>query len=219
MGLKEQILESLNNSENNFNQRLKINGISYDLFCELMTASVNSILKRRNESNQFEICQHTSKVLKSVYAWLNCEETINFNRGLFIAGNYGCGKSLMLESFYKVYKEIAKNTQLLKSPSYWKSDELQKHIEEKGFSDALTKFPLFIDEIGREPLIIKNYGNDNKPMVELILKRWDNGALTFCTSNFKIETLGKNDKYGEMIGDRFKQMFNFIEFKGESKRK
>ncbi|KAA6312302.1 hypothetical protein EZS27_036746, partial [termite gut metagenome] len=57
------------------------------------------------------------------------------------------------------------------------------------------------------------------PMIELLCERYDTGAWTHGVSNFTLETLSSENQYGRMTGDRLKSMFNFIELKGESRRK
>ena len=55
--------------------------------------------------------------------------------------------------------------------------------------------------------------------------RYNNGARTFFTSNFKLATLSlgrdKNGEligYGQYIGDRIQEMTNIVEMTGESRR-
>jgi DNA replication protein DnaC len=79
--------------------------------------------------------------------------------------------------------------------------------------------PLIIDEFGREPKQIMDFGNLRSPIVELLCERYDNGAWTHGVSNFTLDTLSSENLYGKMTGDRLKSMFNFIELKGESRRK
>ncbi|GHU69577.1 hypothetical protein FACS189413_08700 [Bacteroidia bacterium] len=57
------------------------------------------------------------------------------------------------------------------------------------------------------------------PTIELLCERYDSGTWTLGTSNFTLETLSSENQYGKMTGDRIKAMFNFIELKGESRRK
>ena len=64
---------------------------------------------------------------------------------------------------------------------------------------------------------INDFGNKIQPIADLISFRYDNGALTHATCNYKIDTL--TEFYGLTTTDRFKEMFNIIELKGESFRK
>ena len=91
--------------------------------------------------------------------------------------------------------------------------------------DMLAKRPLFIDELGREQLEIADFGNKIRPIADLMALRYNNGARTFFTSNFKLSTLsrGRNEKgeligYGQYIGERIQEMTNIVEMPGESRR-
>ena len=215
--LRDQILNNLQNKKESLNIRVPI-PILYKDFELLMEGAGNAILKRRNEIITFTIDANVTAILTIMHNWLTCKS--NHNKGILLIGNYGCGKSLLLESFCDVYKELAKYQDYkLKVPTYYKSTDLVNDLIQYGFLDKFTKFPLFIDELGREPIRILRFGNNEEPMVEMLMKRWDNGALTFGTSNFKLETLSDDKYYGKMIGDRLKQLFTVIEMKGTSRRK
>ena len=91
--------------------------------------------------------------------------------------------------------------------------------------NSLAKRPLFIDEVGREQLEMNAFGNKMRPLADLMALRYNYGALTFFTSNFKLSTLSKghNEKgelvgYGKYIGDRIQEMTNIVEMPGESRR-
>jgi DNA replication protein DnaC len=101
---------------------------------------------------------------------------------------------------------------------------LYKRIIHDGI-DMLAKRPLFIDELGREQLEIAAFGNKIRPIADLMALRYNNGARTFFTSNFKLSTLsrGRNEKgeligYGQYIGERIQEMTNIVEMPGESRR-
>ncbi|MGF2565373.1 hypothetical protein ACQUWZ_26070, partial [Ralstonia pseudosolanacearum] len=90
---------------------------------------------------------------------------------------------------------------------------------------SMRKCPLFIDELGREQLEIYVDGVRIRPIEDLIAMRYEYGACTFFTSNFKIETLsqgyddkGKKIGYGEYIGERFREMCNIVVYPGRSRR-
>jgi DNA replication protein DnaC len=83
---------------------------------------------------------------------------------------------------------------------------------------VFSRMPLVIDELGREPKQIMDFGNLRSPVIELLCERYDRGAWTHGTSNFTLETLCSENQYGKMTGDRIKSMFNFMELKGDSRR-
>jgi hypothetical protein len=52
--------------------------------------------------------------------------------------------------------------------------------------------------------------------MDLLALRYDKHALTFITTNNDLQYFAEN--YGVSLADRMKEMFNFFEMKGESKR-
>ena len=99
-----------------------------------------------------------------------------------------------------------------------KSMELLETLKEKSIK-SFSLFPLVIDEFGREPKQIMDFGNLRSPVIELLCERYDTGAWAHGTTNFTLDTLYAENQYGRMTGDRLKSMFNFIELKGDSRRK
>ena len=86
---------------------------------------------------------------------------------------------------------------------------------------------MFIDELGREKLEMKDYGNVVKPVIDLFAIRYEYGGRTYATSNFTLDTLeaardvkGKvtAQRYGNFIRTRMDEMFNVVELPGENRR-
>ncbi len=77
--------------------------------------------------------------------------------------------------------------------------------------DRLSKTPLLIDEMGREPTLVNTFGTQTTPLVDLIYEKWDAGTVTHITSNMSLPTL--TEIYGEMTASRLFDMLVFIEMK------
>ena len=131
-------------------------------------------------------------------------------------GTFGCGKTILLKSFLDVQDYVTRHiTTMIHSKM------LSDNIYSKGIID-LSRKPLFIDDVGRENLEDTDWGKKIKPFTDLIAIRYENGALTNATSNFKIESLAgdaKNKGYGTYITSRMEEMFNVIMLPGSSRRK
>ena len=143
----------------------------------------------------------------------------NIHKGIYIGGKVGCGKTLLMQSFCEILHLISGRTVEMIPATL-----LHERIIHDGI-DQLAKRPLFIDELGREQLEISAYGNKIRPIADLMALRYNNGARTFFTSNFKLKTLSKgyNEKgelvgYGQYIGERIQEMTNIVEMPGESRR-
>jgi len=93
-------------------------------------------------------------------------------------------------------------------------------LNESTFNDVVTTNPVErgFDELGREQIPAKHFGNDLNVMEYVFSMRYSlrNSARTHVTTNLKIESIPKI--YNEYIFDRLNEMFNFIEVRGESFR-
>ena len=83
--------------------------------------------------------------------------------------------------------------------------------------DVFSKEVLFIDDLGEESLTVKNYGNEQSPLIEVLYKRYDKRQFTVITTNKSEEEI--QQMYGERIADRFKEMFDRVFFGHQSFRK
>jgi DNA replication protein DnaC len=174
---------------------------------------------------------------------INGKELDNsFEKGLLIIGDYGNGKTTIMQCFEILFKknfEIAmtenwdtlKDWQNLRFKSSKSHDivtefETLMNIESKdNFYKKYSQFRYYFDDVKKEKTA-SNYGK-TEIIKELIEKRYDKKAKTFITCNYKEgcsndlqEALVEfGDRYGGHFYDRLFEMFNIIEFKGKSFRK
>ena len=200
-------------------RRFVIKEYSFDQFCELIVAYGCIQLVNRSEIKKFTLLPEDIEVLKKLYQWTVGDPSFdgNLTRGIMLIGKFGSGKSLIMEAWCSILIDYAIDNKLGLAVWY-KSSKLYAELLAKSDSKALAKRMLFIDDFGRDSMRSKNYGTEVSPVADLLLERYDNGSITHGTGNRTIETLSSDDFYGPMLGDRFKQMFNFIEHKGSSRR-
>ena len=88
-------------------------------------------------------------------------------------------------------------------------DETQEKRQSEGYVTfdmvKTTKRILFIDDLGTEPLAVRNYGNEIMPLTELLLHRYDKGLPTVITTNLGDQAIA--DTYGPRILDRLNEMY------------
>lgn len=75
---------------------------------------------------------------------------------------------------------------------------------------------LLIDDVGREPKEILDYGNALYPFIDLMQYRYENGLGTIFTTNLTGAEL--RERYGERIADRMREKCFFVSFEGQSFR-
>lgn len=195
--------------------------ISYDDFIELMKMHSKSF------DIEFIIDQENEWLIKELYYYFigSSKFSKNLESGILVTGNYGTGKSLILNLYCQINNDFVKQKELKRYISIKHSKELALEIFEgtetlKAGRSVLRyyqKRDLFIDELGKEPIEGKtNIGIKVYPIIDLIDLRYHNGGLTFATANFKAESF--ETIYNKGITERFKEIFNHFELKGKSRR-
>ncbi len=150
--------------------------------------------------------------------------------GVLLCGNVGNGKTTMLKAFqqcvnflqskhhfnffngsngneiFKAEMRIADVRDILR---YAKSNEAEYY--------AVRTSPLLgIDDLGKEPLEVLDYGNVLSPVVDILEYRYDKQLFTFVTSNLNKHEI--RPKYGDRVADRMNEMFRKIGFNNPSYR-
>jgi energy-coupling factor transporter ATP-binding protein EcfA2 len=141
---------------------------------------------------------------------------IDPNKGILLSGPVGCGKTSLMKLLrhivphQKPYEIIpARNiTFTFNNIGY-------KIIEEYGNSSFYCFDDLGVETTGR------HFGKDCNVMGEILLSRYDlflkRGIRTHATTNLNAQEL--EERYGNRVRSRMRQLFNLIAFDKESKDK
>lgn len=195
--------------------------VGYSEFCDLFIAFGTHCLYRQHQPHGFIIDGNNELTIEQLYLYVTNNSSFegDLHKGIMLQGKYGCGKTLILETYTLIHNHIVQRFGLrLPLFTFIKSVNLQEDIIKNSLQFFMYR-PLVIDEFGREAKTVQDYGNILRPISELLSVRSDIGALTHGTTNFTLETLITDNFYGGMIGDRLKMMFNFITVSGDSRRK
>jgi len=186
--------------------------MSYDEFKELICAYAYEIMLQRSVVQVFVVDKNDGPIIKQLYFYLtnNPECDWNLNAGLMFAGKVGCGKSLLMMAYLKISNEY---TSKLTTSVHAKT--LAGLLKTSSIEEYARR-PLFIDELGREESEVRDYGNVVKPIIDLFALRYEYGARTYATTNFKLDSIEKF--YGEFIRTRMEEMMTYVNFPGESRR-
>lgn len=150
----------------------------------------------------------------------------SFKKGILIIGGYGVGKT----NFMKVFEEIFKNYRDLRFKYYSSKDVVleynhcQTPDDKSSYFFDLQRPVLYLDDINSEN-IASNYGKV-EIIEEILMNRCELNLKTFASCNYTSEKncasqtlLDLGERYGGRLFDRFHEMFNIIEFHGQSFRR
>ena len=151
------------------------------------------------------------------------ENEISLNKGIFLVGTKGTGKSILMKTFKKYTGEINH----VNSFQWFDSAQIIDSANLFGIS-ILKQFDIYegrsitcyIDDICSQNEKVKNFGTDISVIEQLINLRYNlfqrYGKLTHFSSNIYPEQMDKF--YESRIIDRLKEMCNFVELTGKSRR-
>lgn len=140
--------------------------LSYEEFCWALTTNANNILLKRGFMHHFEIDVSNQEVIRQLFLYFTGDSACKWNihAGIIFAGKVGCGKTLLLTAYI-----LLANTMARKQITMYHANELCEFIREQGIKEIDRK-PLFIDELGREPNEVVDFGNVKKPIVDSVSK-------------------------------------------------
>lgn len=187
---------------------------------------------RRHFVEHYELLNENKQVIEKLVKYFNNEpqDDVSLQKGVFLYGPVGTGKTTLMRAFSKFKHETRFNfiscRELQKqfATNGWKS--LQKYGRDSYFKENLradSKPVVYcFDDFGSEGRA-KYFGNDANVMEEVLQDRYEEfsrtGMITHITSN-----LGKNgdlieEIYGVRVRSRIREMFNVIELNTKDFRK
>lgn len=206
----------------NLPQRDKIE-IEYKDFLELLTIECELVLIKHGRSvdTKYVIDDDNREVIVALYLYITGDDRFkefchtrfypeldySLNKGILLQGVVGCGKTILMTGFCNLITRTTKRVvQILNCYG----------VEELIQTDVWEKWPIFIDDIGKEEQATKSYGAMIRPLIEFYFKRSAHGSLNFGTTNYKMETL--EEKYTSHIKERILESMNVIMLPGKSRR-
>lgn len=188
---------------------------------------------------KFKIYPELKEVFRNLLFYFTGNECdYDLTKGIYLYGSYGIGKTLTMSIFSKFissYFPFSANcfgsTSVERIAEYYKlKGDLFKYGRNiitsetnKGRGTIIENNSeakkYCVNEFGKK-LNEKHYGTDVQDVINsMLMIRYElfqeKGILTHATSNFEPSDL---DCFDSALLDRFSEMFNFIEIKGDSKR-
>ena len=177
--------------------------------------------------------EYNAEIFNEIYFYSNKDPRgkLNTNKGIFLYGEIGTGKSTLIKIMAEYQRLTGNGFKIVKCASvaaYFASygiDSLNEHtwndisvrtFDSKGNCMSDKPMEKAFDELGKETIPAKHYGNELNVMQHILQTRYDLKLKTHITTNMNPEEI--EQKYESYIYDRSIEMFNFIELKGESFR-
>jgi len=214
-----------------------ITRMSYKLDMEWSMSVIDAIGKAR--TNKFCIDDSNRFVYENMLRWIHADGEFkcispetkqvvpgDLNKGIYIAGNTGTGKSWCME-IMKAYSQLLNIKTLVggdeccMSWTNMRADEICGEYQQTGdyFQRAKTKI-LCIQDLGSESGETMYMGNRMNIMRGILEYRGDrDDQITLITSNFPTEHKAFIEKYGDRVSSRMREMCNYFELTGQDRRK
>jgi hypothetical protein len=168
----------------------------------------------RLTNGKYKVDDVLKEPVTQILKWCIMDQSFSgdLQKGLLLSGEIGCGKTLTLKIFVEFMKYANKIV------ASYSAIEIVEIFKSKEGKDRLFVSPLFIDDLGTEQTEINNYGTKEAPIYEIFNRRYlDRRFLMFITTNLKPSQM--EERYGDRVRDRIKEMFNIMPIKGNSRRK
>lgn len=161
-----------------------------------------------DENTVYDICLRLGK-------WLVAGK----KDSLLLIGNVGTGKTTIMKAIDTLLR-VRCNAGCIFLQAMQLPEAALEHEEFFQRQCLEGRYPatfLMIDDIGREPAMVQDYGNIIKPFERIIESRYDKQKPVILSTNFTLDEIGRD--YGERVQDRLTEMADILTFTNNSFRK
>lgn len=174
----------------------------------------------------FTIDKNNQHTYNAVLRWaLNVEGELDPNKGLYLYGNTGTGKTMMMTiirilcGYYQSGFTFTNNGSYLIEKTV-RADEICDDYADEGDLSQWVKYPsLCINDLGSEPAETVYMGNRRRVLRSILEQRADRAdRMTIITSNFPPDSDDFVQMYGHRVRSRIQQMCNVVFLDGPDRR-
>lgn len=168
----------------------------------------------------FVINELNKDILNEIYLYANNSGNLDCEKGICLWGENGTGKTTLLRILAEYQRSIGNGFKIINCITLSEIFEVNGYVAlEESCRNSGKPIERGFDDLGREQIPTYHFNNVVNIMQYIIHNRYERRHLakTHITTNLKIESIEK--LYGRYIADRAREMFNFIELKGGSRRK
>lgn len=194
---------------------------------QVLTQQIKADVERANPSARFDsaTAQHIDKTAR----WL-CQMVQGFPRlqprGLILSGGCGSGKTTIANAVDRLFcrawqgqrNEYGYPLSVRRISSQHITDTFCNAEKGVALCRELSQVSLLIvDDIGKEPPTVMNYGTRFVPLATLLRNRYAAGLPTILTTNLHAEEFAL--RYGTDVYDRLAERYDMIAFNNQSFRR
>lgn len=139
--------------------------------------------------------------------------------GVMFSGICGNGKTTLLYAFQNLLNYLNDRGMFDEGTgiSIIDAKEVVNYAKDvKQFRRLRERQMLAIEDMGREPVEVLDYGNVLNPVIDLLEYRYNAQLFTIITTNLVPKEI--RERYGNRIADRFNEMFDKVIFANETYR-
>ena len=182
---------------------------------DALTAAYQAEVEYRKRS--FVLDEHTKGNIEQLASFL-----IGGGRkfGIMFSGVCGNGKTTLLYAFQNLLNymndrgliEGRTGISVIDAKDVaWYAKDVER------FRQFRQREMMAIEDMGREPVEVLEYGNVLNPVIDLLEYRYNEQLFTIITTNLVPKEI--RERYGNRIADRFNEMFDKVIFGNETYRK
>lgn len=172
----------------------------------------------------WEVRPEHRNAINAVFYWcMGFPDKLDLDKGLWLWGNIGTGKSTLLEIVKAFCRKVGRrdrwgNPYGFRIVNVKDVCALYQEQGETGIDEFRTLRRQAFDDLGTEPKATGHYGTPLDVMGNILMGRYDrrHENMTHVTTNLSLTNV--RDRYDERVYDRCKEMFNFVFLGGRSYR-
>lgn len=181
-------------------------GDSVDAFKDLLRHYKAAVAETGQE---FRADIDTLRHIEKIALWLT--EPSN-KRGIYLGGSCGNGKTTLMKAFERVCKDRGMRVLRTSAPKM-----VSWHLQDHSIFDLPHQEKVIcIDDLGTESAEVMVYGNKLSIMADFFEEAYKTRCFLFVTSNLGAKEI--EERYGERVRDRFREIFHSMKFSNPSFR-
>lgn len=194
---------------------------------ELLTQSFKKMVYEQSGAKE-SVTAEQSRIIAQMANWMSVD-SVDRHRWVLMIGGLGNGKTSMLKAMHYLVHFLSTTEggryfeAVRHSYCYMTAQELcELYKDDRAeFNSLKNRRIFFLDDVGAEPQMQMDYGNEQHPITEFIMFRYGRQLPLVMTTNLPAEIRGQSafgQRYGERVRDRLNEMCTLVKFSDKSFR-